>query len=169
MSVVIAMIAAVAENGVIGRAGGIPWSIPSDLAFFKRTTMGKPVVMGRKQFETLRRPLKGRTNIVVTRRAEFAPEGVVTTGSLASALAEALTIAERDGGNEVMVIGGGEIYAQAMGEAGRLYISHVALSPQGDTLFPPIDPKAWRAVAEPPVEPDPRDEAAYVIRVYERG
>ena len=168
MSALIAMIAAVGENGVIGRAGGIPWRIPSDMAYFRRTTMGKPVIMGRKQFTTLNGPLKGRTNIVVTRNRAFAADGTTSATSLDEALGEAGRIAERDGVGEVMVIGGGEIYAQAMGRAARLYVSHVALAPDGDTLFPPIDPAEWRVVGEPEVTPDPRDEAPYVIRIYER-
>jgi len=168
MSVRIGMIAAVAENGVIGARGAIPWRIPSDMAFFRRTTMGKPIVMGRKQFETVGKPLPGRVNIVVTRQKNYQPDGVLVIDSLASALAHARTIAEVEGAGEVMVIGGGEIYAQAMPEADRLYISHVALAPEGEVRFPAIDPAAWVVVEEPAVEPSPKDDAAFRVLVYER-
>src|SRR5215218_1135337 len=110
----IAMIAGVARNNVIGANGGIPWKIASDMAFFKRTTMGKPIVMGRKQYETVGRPLPGRANIVVTRQPGYAPEGVIVVDSLQAGLDRARDIAVADGVDEVMVIGGGEIYAQAM-------------------------------------------------------
>lgn len=162
------MIAAVAENGVIGRDGGIPWRIPSDLQFFKRTTTGKPIVMGRKQYESVGRPLRGRTNIVVTRQPDFRPDSVIVTDSLDGAIERAQVIAANDGVAEAMIVGGGEIYAQCMGRAERLYISHVALHPDGDVRFPAIDPALWALVEEPPVVADPRDEAIYRIAIYAR-
>lgn len=165
---IIAMIAAVARNNVIGADGGIPWKIPGDMAFFKRTTMGKPIVMGRKQYETVGRPLPGRTNIVITRQPGYAPEGVIVVGSLEQALEKGREIADRDGVDEVMVIGGGEIYAQAMPLARRLYISHVDLAPEGDVLFPAIDPATWQVVAEPEVPASDKDAAAFRVSVYER-
>lgn len=168
MTVQIAMIAGVARNNVIGVDGGIPWKIPSDMAFFKQTTMGKPIVMGRKQYETVGRPLPGRTNIVVTRQLGYQPEGVLIFDSLEAALERARTIAAADKVSEVMVIGGGEIYAQAMPLAERLYISHVDLAPEGDVVFPPIDPEVWRVVDEPEVPPSERDAASFRVRVYER-
>src|SRR5215218_3976618 len=100
------MIAAVAANGVIGRDGGIPWKIPSDMAFFKRTTIGKPIVMGRKQFESVGRPLPGRTNIVVTRQRGYQPDGVIVIDSLEAAVERAAAIAQADGAGEAMIIGG---------------------------------------------------------------
>jgi dihydrofolate reductase len=169
MSVVIAMIAAVADNRVIGAAGRIPWRLPSDMAFFRRMTMGKPIVMGRKQFESVGRPLPGRSNLVVSRQAGYQPEGVIVINDLEAALEHGRTIAAMDGTAEAMVIGGGEIYAEAMAAADRLYITHVALRPEGDIVFPPIDPGEWTVVEEPIVEPSPKDEASYVVRVYERA
>ena len=168
MSVRIAMIAAVAENGVIGSGQTVPWRVPSDMAFFRRTTMGKPVVMGRKQFETVGKPLKGRTNIVVTRQAGYQPEGVLVFDTIEAALAKAQQVAEADGAEEIMVIGGGEIYAQLMGKADRLYISHIDLSPEGDVHFPPIHGEAWSVVDLPEVSPAPEDEASFRVKVYER-
>jgi dihydrofolate reductase len=168
MSVRVAIIAGVAANGVIGADGTIPWRIPSDMAFFKRTTMGKPIVMGRKQYESVGRPLPGRTNLVVSRRPGYQPDGVIVINDLEAAIGHAIAIAEADGADEAMVIGGGEIYAQAIGRAGRLYISHVALRPAGEVLFPAIDPAVWRVVEAPTVEPSPKDEAAYRIAIYDR-
>src|SRR5665213_336056 len=114
MRVLVAMIAGVAENNVIGADGKIPWRIPSDMAFFKRTTMGKPIIMGRKQYETVGRPLPGRTNIVVSRQVGYQPEGVIVIDDLGSAIEHGRAIAEEDGVYEAMIIGGGEIYAQGM-------------------------------------------------------
>lgn len=164
----IAMIAGVARNNVIGADGGIPWTIPSDMAFFRRTTMGKPIVMGRKQYETVGRPLPGRTNIVVTRQAGYAPEGVLVVSSLDAALEMARNIAGRDGVDEVMVIGGGDIYAQGMPLSDRLYISHVDLAPEGDVLFPAIDPAVWQVIGEPEVAVSEKDSASFRVRVYGR-
>ncbi len=168
MSVKIAMIAGVAENGVIGSGQTIPWRIPSDFAWFKRTTMGKPMVMGRKQFETVGKPLPGRTNIVITRQQGYRPEGVMVVHSIDAALDQARAIAERDGVDEIMIIGGGELYGQLMDRADRLYITHIDLSPDGDVRFPAISPDDWQVVAEPEVEPSPRDDATYRVKVYER-
>ena len=168
MTIRVAMIAAVAANGVIGRDGGIPWRIPSDMVFFKRTTMGKPIVMGRKQYESVGRPLPGRTNIVVTRQQGYRPDGVIVIDGLEVAIAQARTIAAADGKDEVMIIGGGEIYAQGMALADKLYISHVELRPEGDILFPAIDPGQWTVAEEPSVTLDPRDEAVYRIAIYAR-
>lgn len=164
----IAMIAGVAENGVIGSEQTIPWRVPSDMAFFKQTTMGKPIVMGRKQFETVGRPLPGRANIVVTRQKDYHPEGVMVVHSVDAAIAEARRIAEADGVDEIMIIGGGELYAQLIARADRLYISHIDLAPAGDVLFPAITPEQWVVVDLPEVAPSPRDEASYRVKVYER-
>lgn len=168
MTVLVSLIAAVARNRVIGAGNAIPWRIPSDFAWFKRTTMGKPMVMGRKQFETFRQPLPGRPHIVVTRQVDYAPAGVSVCHDLPAALDLAREMAVRDGVDEIMVIGGGDIYAQAIDLADRLYISHVALEPPGDVRFPPIDPAHWRVSARPKVTPAAGDEAGYAIAVYER-
>lgn len=162
------MIAAVGENGVIGAGNAIPWRLPTDFAHFKRTTMGKPLIMGRKTFESIGKPLPGRTNIVVTRQAGYQPDGVVVVGSLAAALDHARVVAATDGADEIVIGGGGEIYREAMSLADRLYITHVAAAPAGDATFPSIDPESWAMVAELPVERTERDSADFRVKVYER-
>ena len=132
----IVLIVAVAENGVIGAGGAIPWRLKSDMARFKAMTMGKPVVMGRKTFVSIGRPLPGRTNIVVTRDAGFRADGVVVTHSFADAQAIATGDALRRFATEIAVIGGAEIYAQWMDGADRLEITEVHARPDGDTRFP---------------------------------
>ncbi|MBI4923465.1 MAG: dihydrofolate reductase [Devosia nanyangense] len=168
MNLPVAIIAAVAENGVIGNGNAIPWRLPSDFAHFKRMTLGKPVIMGRKTFESIGRPLPGRTNIVVTRQEGYQPEGVLVISSLEAALEHAQAIAAADHAEEVMVAGGAEIYARAMPLADRLYITHVALAPAGDTHFPQITAWDWEDVGGVDVAPNPRDNAAFRVRVYRR-
>jgi dihydrofolate reductase len=143
----IVLIVAVAENGVIGANGAIPWRLKSDMQRLKTMTMGKPVVMGRKTFESLRRPLSGRTNIVVTRDANFRAAGAVVTTSFADARATALGDALRRLATEIAVIGGAEIYAQWMDVADRLEVTEVHAKPQGDTTLAPIDLQQWQEVA----------------------
>jgi dihydrofolate reductase len=164
----ISMIAAVARNGVIGAHNAIPWRLPSDFAFFKRTTMGKPLVMGRKTFESIGKPLPGRINIVVTRQHGYQPDGVLVFSSLSAALEHAKALAAADGEDEVFVGGGAEIYHEAMPLADRLYITHVELEPEGETRFPAIDPAVWEVVAEPDVPLTGRDSATFRTLVYER-
>ncbi|MGV8955835.1 MAG: dihydrofolate reductase [Cypionkella sp.] len=162
------MIVAVAANGVIGSDQTIPWRIPSDQQMFRRMTLGKPIVMGRKQFETVGKPLPGRSNIIVTRRQDYQPDGTLVFNSIEAALAGAQEIAERDGVDEMMVIGGGELYAQLMDRADLLYVSHVDLSPEGDVRFPAIDPAVWMVVDQPDVVPSEKDSASYRVKVYAR-
>ncbi|KKB79961.1 diacylglycerol kinase [Devosia soli] len=168
MSIRRSLIAAVARNGVIGRDGDIPWRIPSDFAWFKATTMGKPMIMGRKQFETFPKPLPGRPHIVVTRQEQYAPAGVDVVHDIEAAFALAESQARTLDTDEIMVIGGGDIYAQALAFADRLYITHVDLEPQGNIVFPAIDPEIWAVVDEPQVVPSEKDAASYAIKVYER-
>src|SRR5690606_24224800 len=132
--------AAVAENGIIGTDGGLPWQLSSDLKRFKAGTMGRPIIMGRKTFEGIGKPLPGRLNIVVTRDREWSRDGVETAGSLDEAIRLATVRARcMAGAEDIAVIGGGEIYAQAMPIADRLCITHVLAEPAGDTRFPAID------------------------------
>ena len=164
----ISLIAAVAENGVIGANGDMPWRLSTDQKRFKRLTMGKPVVMGRKTFESIGKPLAGRVNIVVSAQTGFRPEGVVVVPSLAAALVAAEEAARAAGDEEVMVMGGSQVYAAAIGLADRLYITHVAAAPEGDAHFPKIDPAVWRAVSAEPVPAGDKDSAATTFVVYER-
>jgi dihydrofolate reductase len=143
----IVLIVAVADNGVIGAAGAIPWRLKSDQQRLKTMTMGKPVVMGRKTFMSLRRPLVGRTNIVVTRDANFSAAGAVVTTSFADARAVAKADALRRSADEIAVIGGAEIYAQWIDFADRLEITEVHARPEGDTYFAAIELADWEEVA----------------------
>jgi dihydrofolate reductase len=165
----IVLIAAVGDNGVIGRGNALPWRLKSDLAHFRALTMGKPVVMGRRTFQSIGRPLKGRTNIVVSRDPAFAAPGILIASALAAALQSAHADALRRGADSIAVIGGGDIYAQAMPMADRLEITHVHASPEGDAVFPPIDIRLWRETArrEHPAGPD--DSSGFAVATYERA
>src|SRR5436305_6077709 len=144
----IVLIAAAAENRVIGRGGTMPWRLKSDMQHLRKLTMGKPVVMGRKTYESLSlKPLPRRTNIVVSRDRSFTAPGVLVAPSLESALTAARGDAMRRRTDAIMVIGGAEIYAQAMPRADRLEITQIHAAPQGDTCFPAIDPTLWRETA----------------------
>lgn len=164
----IVLIVAVADNGVIGADGTIPWRLRSDLQRFKALTSGKPVVMGRKTFLSLRRPLPGRTNIVMTRDMDFRGPGAVVTTSPAHALAIAKGDALRRFVTEIAVIGGAEIYSQWMGQADRLEITEVHATPAGDTRFAPIDKTVWEEVARAENPSGPDDSAAFSYVTYIR-
>ena len=162
----IVIIAAVAANGVIGQGGTMPWRLKSDMAHLRRATMGKPVVMGRKTWASLFvQPLPGRTNIVVTRDATFAAPGALVTRSLDIALEAARGDALRRG-TDIMIIGGAEIYAQAMPRADRLEITEIRIRAEGDTAFPPIDPAVWREAARVPHPPGEGDDAPFDFVSY---
>lgn len=137
----LSLIVAVASNGVIGSRNALPWHLPADLRHFKETTLGRPVIMGRRTHESIGRPLPGRTNLVVTRQYAYVAPGCIVVGSLASALA-AVPPAE-----EVFVIGGSELYAQALPDADRVYVTEIHAPFEGDARFPEIDPRQWREVA----------------------
>ena len=140
----ISLILARADNGVIGDKGGLPWRLPDDLRRFKALTMGKPIIMGRKTWESLpKKPLPGRTNIVATRDHAFAGEGVVIVHSLE----EALDRAQEENPTEIMVIGGAEIFAAAMPQATRIYLTEIHAAPQGDVRLPAFAPQQWRESA----------------------
>jgi dihydrofolate reductase len=161
----IAFVVAVARNGVIGRQGTLPWRISSDLKRFKAITMGKPVIMGRKTWESLpKRPLPGRPNIVITRDRRYRAEGAVTVASVQDAVAQA----QQTKSDEICVIGGSDIFRQMLPMADRLYLTEVDLFPEGDVVFPSIDRAAWRETSR---ETHPRadgDDAGFVLRVLDR-
>lgn len=158
----IALIAAVAENGVIGNAGDLPWHIKSEWQYFVRQTKGKPVIMGRKTFESLDAPLKDRANIVITRDKNYSPAGVSIVHSLKEALDSAC------GAEEIMVIGGAEIYAQALPLAQRLYLTEVHLQPKGDTRFPAFDRGEWVETKREFHAAQSGETCDYTITVLER-
>ncbi len=160
----VVLIVAVADNGVIGDRGAMPWRLKSDMQRLKAMTMGKPVVMGRRTFASLRRPLPGRTNIVMTRDAGFRAAGAVVTTSFDAARAVAAADALRRFATEIAVIGGAEIYAQWMDDADRLEITEVHARPDGDTYFAAIDAAKWEEVARQrhPAGPDDSADTSYV-------
>jgi dihydrofolate reductase len=160
---VVALIAAVARNGAIGARNGLPWRLPSDLKRFKALTMGKPLIMGRKTFQSIGRPLPGREIVVVTRDPGYAPEGVAVARDLDEALRIGEARARASGSDEIVVAGGGEIYAQTIGRASRLHITEVDLAPEGDAYFPPIDRATWGEAAREIGARGPRDEADFTF------
>jgi dihydrofolate reductase len=164
----IVLVVAVAENGVIGSRGTIPWRLKSDMQRFKAITIGKPVVMGRKTFVSIGRPLAGRTNIVVTRDANFRAAKAVVTTSFADARAVALGDALRRFATDIAVIGGAEIYAQWMASADRLEITEVHARPEGDTYFAAIDPADWEEVARVRHPAGSEDSADFSYVTYRR-
>ena len=158
----VSIIVAIAENGVIGANNDMPWRLSTDLKRFKALTTGKPIIMGRKTWESFpKRPLPNRRNMVVTRNREYDAPGA----ELFSSLDEAFDAA---GGDDVWVLGGGEIYAQALPRADELHVTHVEAALSGDTVFPQIDPKIWRKVAEEAVPAGEKDDYATRYTVYER-
>lgn len=162
--------AAVARNGVIGRDGGLPWRLSSDLKRFKAQTLGKPILMGRKTFVGLGRPLPGRLNIVVTRDPGFRAEGIEAVRGIDDAIILARARARCMAGSpdEICVIGGGEIYRQTIDRADRLHITHVDATPDGDTWFPPIDPAVWHVEGAESLPAGEKDSHAAVFTVYGR-
>jgi len=164
----VCLIVAVADNGVIGDTGAMPWKLPSDLKYFKAKTLHKPVLMGRKTFEAIGRPLPGRDNIVVTRSETFEHEGVFTASSIASGLELAKRLATKRGADEIMVIGGGEIYAQTLSLADRIYKTEVHADVVGDTRFPELDPEHWHEVSRQPHKRQEGDSSSITFVVLER-
>lgn len=151
----ISLVVAVTRNNVIGRDGGLPWRLSTDLKRFKALTMGKPVVMGRVCFDSIGKPLPGRPNIVITRNRDFNAEGIIVCHSLEDALTRAEVEAGRLGAREIAVIGGGVVYREAMDRATILHVTHIDAEIDGDTVFPPINLDIWAAG---PVEAVPAGE-----------
>jgi dihydrofolate reductase len=162
------LVAAVARNGIIGANGALPWRLSSDLKHFKALTWGKPLVMGRKTFASIGRALPGRETIVVTRDAAFASSGALVARSLDEALDLAAERARLIGADDIVIAGGGEIYAQTIGRASRLFITEVGLDAEGEARFPRIDLEQWREISRQPGERGPRDDADFAFVEYER-
>lgn len=164
----IAMILAVAQNGVIGKGDGLPWHIPAEMKYFMATTLGKPVIMGRKTFETLKAPLPRRTNIVITRDKTYLRDGVVVVHSLEEALHRADAIAQRDGAEEIMIAGGAEIYRLALPLADTLYYTRVNIDAEGDAHFDDIDWSQWRCAQQDEFTATDDKTPGYTLMVYTR-
>lgn len=143
---IVSFVVAVAENGVIGRNGQLPWRMPTDMKRFRKLTLGKPVIMGRRTFESLRKPLDDRDNIVVTRQADFGAPGIHVAPGIREALALAHPLAAARGADEIAVIGGAEIFRAALPFANRIHLTIVRGSPDGDTYLEPFDPQAWQEI-----------------------
>lgn len=165
----IILVVAVAENGVIGRDNKLPWRIRSDMKFFRRVTMNKPVVMGRKTWLSIGKPLPGRTNIVVSRQPDFAAPGIVVAPGIDQALQAARGDALRRSADAIAVIGGTEIFEQTMLRADRLILTLVHANPPGDTYLPAVDPALWREAERLPQPKEPEDDYGFTIVTYERA
>lgn len=158
----VSLIAALAENRVIGRANALPWRLPADLKRFRRLTTGHPVILGRKNYESIGRPLPDRTNIVVTRNAGYLAPGCIVVDSLAGAY-----VAAGDA-NEIFIIGGAELYAQTLRSADRLYLTQVHATVHGDTYFPDFDLRDWVEIERERHEADANHAYAYSFVTYDR-
>jgi dihydrofolate reductase len=156
------LIVARARNGVIGRDGALPWRLPEDLAFFKRTTMGHPIVMGRRTWESIGRPLPGRRNIVVSRRSDYTAAGA----EVAPSLDEALRLCA--GSAELFVIGGAQLYAEALARADRLFVTEIDADFDGDTRWPAPDPAQWREAAREHLPPAGERQFGLDFVIYHR-
>ena len=156
------LIVAAAENGVIGRGNRLPWHLPADLAHFKRTTLGHPVIMGRRTWESIGKPLPGRTSVVVTRNANYAPPGVVVVNSLAAAI----SVCGDD--DEIFVIGGAELYRLAIALADRIYLTEIDADIPGDAHFTELDRKLWLETGRVGQAPDEKNPYHYHFVVYDR-
>lgn len=165
----LAMIAAVAENNAIGINNKMPWYLPGDLRYFKAVTMGKPVIMGRKTFDSLRKPLPGRTNIVITRDRHWHHEGVKVVHNLDDAIELAEDISLINGNEEVMVIGGEQIYRMAMARADRLYLTRVYQSFEGDAFFPEFDQNQWIETSRQDLHSEDEEPLTYSYLVLDRA
>lgn len=168
MTVEIVQVVAVSLNGIIGADGDMPWNLPSDLKRFKQITMGKPVVMGRKTFESIGRPLPGRANVVISRSASYQVDGVHVVSSIEKALELATQLAKDTGAQEVCVIGGGEIYRQTLDRTSRIYMTRVMAEMAGDTHYPELSEDNWEEVAREHHQEGPKDTANFDIVTLER-
>ena len=168
MSIRLSMMGAKATNNVIGRNNKLPWYLPNDLKYFKQVTFGKPVIMGRKTWESLKGPLPGRTNIVITRQPAYQAEGAKVVATVDDAITMAENVAFIEGQEEAVIMGGAEIYALALAQTQRLYLTEVHAEVDGDTFFPEYDKGEWEEIARedfPAEGPNPYD---YSFVVYER-
>ncbi len=160
----ISLIVAAASNNAIGKDGKLPWHLPNDMKHFKNVTWGMPVIMGRKTFESLGKALPGRKNIVITRQQHWQQDGAVAVKSMD----DALFVANATDANEVMVIGGGEIYKAMFDKAKRIYLTRVEAEPEADTFFPVIQPQQWKLISQKNYEADEKNDFNYSFQLWER-
>ncbi len=168
MSIRLSMMVAKASNNVIGRDNKLPWYLPNDLKYFKQVTFGKPVIMGRKTWESLKGPLPGRTNIVITRQPDYLADGAKVVASLDDAVAMAENVAFIEGQEEAVIMGGAEIYSLALPQAERLYLTEVHANVEGDTFFPEYDASEWQQIAREDFAAEGPNPYDYSFVVYER-
>lgn len=164
----VSLIVAATRNQVIGRDNQMPWHLPEDLRYFKQRTLGKPIIMGRKTWESLGRPLPGRLNIVISRQADLELEGAEVFTDLDAALQRGYQWAAQKGADEVMVIGGGQLYQEALQLAQRVYLTRIDLELEGDTFFPVLDAQHWQQI-EAETHPAQEQEPAYTFEVWQRA
>ena len=164
----LSLIAALGENRVIGVDNSMPWHLPADFKYFKATTLGKPIIMGRKTWDSLGRPLPGRLNLVVSRQTGLQLEGAEVFASLDAAVARAQAWAVEQGVSEVMLIGGAQLYTQGLADADRLYLTRVGLSPDGDAWFPEFDQAQWTLVSNEPHAAED-GKPAFSFEVWDRA
>lgn len=162
------MIVAMSENRVIGINNKLPWYLPNDLKYFKQVTMGKPIIMGRKTYESIGKPLPGRANIVITRNTQWQAEGVKVAHSLEQAIALAEAISNIDGQSEVMIIGGDQIYKACLPQVDRVYLTKVHAEVQGDAWFPEVDWSSWQEVGREDLQAEGANPYDYSFIVYDR-
>lgn len=165
---VIALVVAMAENRAIGRGGDLPWHLHSDMRYFRKITMGKPIVMGRLTFKSLGRALDGRVNVVLTRDRDFTAPGAVMAYSLQEGLDIARRAAERAGVDEIMIIGGEDVFREVLPQARRIYLTEIHASPHADTWFPDLDMSEWREVSREAYAAGPKDDHAFSFVVLDR-
>jgi dihydrofolate reductase len=165
---IIALVVAMGDNRAIGKGGNLPWRLSSDMRYFRKVTMGKPIVMGRLTYMSLPRVLDGRLNIVLTRNAAFEAPGAVMAYNLEEALDVARREAKRTGADEIMVIGGADVFGALLPQAGRIYLTEVKAAPEADTWFPEFDRREWREVSRENHAPGPKDDHAFSFVVLER-
>lgn len=164
----LSMIVAAAQNRVIGRDNALPWYLPNDLKYFKQTTLGKPIIMGRKTYESIGKPLPGRTNIVITRQTDYQPDGVKVVHSVAEARDLAESVCLIDGQEEAMIMGGAEIYTLALPDADRLYLTEVHADVDGDAYFPEYDKTEWKEISREDFSAEGPNPYNYSFVVYDK-
>lgn len=164
----LSMIVAAAQNRVIGRDNALPWYLPNDLKYFKQTTLGKPIIMGRKTYESIGKPLPGRTNIVITRQTDYQPDGVKVVHSVAEARDLAESVCLIDGQEEAMIMGGAEIYTLALPDADRLYLTEVHADVDGDAYFPEYDKTEWQEISREDFSAEGSNPYNYSFVVYDK-